>query len=76
MLIKQVNQKSALFVTTGIFSIKGLSFNQMSVSMDLSDIAILNIHGANYCCIISRISKSEAINLLKKVDLTEKYGTL
>ena len=76
MLIRQVNQKSALFVTTGIFSIKGLSFNQMSVSMDLSDIAILNIHGANYCCIISRISKSEAINLLKKVDLTEKYGTL
>ena len=76
MLIRQVNQKSALFVTAGIFSIKGLSFNQMSVSMDLSDIAILNIHGANYCCIISRISKSEAINLLKKVDLTEKYGTL
>ena len=76
MLIRQVNQKSALFVTTGIFSIKGLSFNQMSVSMDLSDIAILNIHGANYCCIISRSSKSEAINLLKKVDLTEKYGTL
>ena len=76
MLIRQVNQKSALFVTTGIFSIKGLSFNQMSVSMDLSNIAILNIHGANYCCIISRISKSEAINLLKKVDLTEKYGTL
>ena len=76
MLIRQVNQKSALFVTTGIFSIKGLSFNQMSVSMDLSDIAVLNIHGANYCCIISRISKSEAINLLKKVDLTEKYGTL
>ena len=76
MLIRQVNQKSVLFVTTGIFSIKGLSFNQMSVSMDLSDIAILNIHGANYCCIISRISKSEAINLLKKVDLTEKYGTL
>ena len=76
MLIRQVNQKSALFVTTGIFSIKSLSFNQMSVSMDLSDIAILNIHGANYCCIISRISKSEAINLLKKVDLTEKYGTL
>ena len=76
MLIRQVNQKSALFVTAGIFSIKGLSFNQMSVSMDLSDIAILNIHGANYCCIISRSSKSEAINLLKKVDLTEKYGTL
>ena len=32
------------------------------MSMNLSDIAILNIHGADYCCIISRISKSEAIN--------------
>ena len=46
--------------------------------MDLSDIAILNIKGADYCCIISRISKSEAINLMQNIDLTkkaEKYKT-
>ena len=32
-------------------------------SMNLSDSAILNIKGADYCCIISGISKREAINL-------------
>ena len=31
MLIKQANQKSAIFVTIGTFHIKALSFNQMSV---------------------------------------------
>ena len=38
-------------------------------SMNLSDISILNIKGADYQCIISGISKSEAINsiLPKKV---------
>ena len=40
--------------------------------MNLSNIAILNIKGADYCCIISEISKSEAVNLLKKADLKEE----
>ena len=31
MLLKQVHQKSAIFVTTVLFSIKGLSFNYMAV---------------------------------------------
>ena len=30
ILIRQVNQKSAIFVITSIFQIKGLNFNQMS----------------------------------------------
>ena len=46
------------------------------ISINLSDIAILNIHGADHLCIVSRISKSEAINLMKNVDLTEESGTL
>ena len=29
MLIKQANQKIAIFVTIGIFEVKGLSFNRM-----------------------------------------------
>ena len=41
------------------------------MSMNLSDISILNIKGANYSCIINGISKNEAINLLKNVNLTE-----
>ena len=42
------------------------------ISMKLSNLAILNIKGANYCCIISEISKSEDINLMQNIDLTEK----
>ena len=34
------------------------------MSMNLSDIAILNIKGSDYHCIISLISKNEAINLM------------
>ena len=44
----------------------------LRMSMNLSDIAILNIHSADYRCIISGISKSEAVNLLHNIDLTEK----
>ena len=48
----------------------------LMMSMDLSDIAILNIKGSDYCCIISLISKNEAIKLMQNVNLTEKSGTL
>ena len=41
--------------------------------MNLSNITILKITNADYCCIISGIiSKSEAIHLLRNTDLTEK----
>ena len=42
------------------------------MSMNLNDIAILNIKSAGYCCIISRISK----NLMQNTDLTKKSRTL
>ena len=42
------------------------------MSMNLSDIAILNIKGSDYCCIISLIRKTEAINLIQNAGLTEK----
>ena len=48
----------------------------LMMSMNLSNIAILNIKGSDYCCIISLISKNEAINLMQNADLTEKSGTL
>ena len=44
----------------------------LMVSMNLNDTAILNITGSDYCCIISLISKNEAINLMQNADLTEK----
>ena len=45
-------------------------------SINLIDIAILNSQGSDFRCIISLISKNEAINLLQNADLTEKSGTL
>ena len=44
----------------------------LMMSVNLSDIAILNIKGSDYCCIISLINKNEAINFLKNADLIEK----
>ena len=38
--------------------------------MNLSDIAISNNKGADCHCIISGISKSEAMNLIQNIDLT------
>ena len=46
------------------------------MSMDLRDIAALNIKGFDYCFILSGISKSEAINLMQNIDLTVKNRTL
>ena len=81
MLIRQANQKSAILVTIGIFLDKGFKFQPdvckgchdvLMISMNLSDFAILNIKSADYCCIVSGISNSEAVNLLQKADLKEK----
>ena len=46
------------------------------MSMNLDDIPILNIKIVGYHCFISRISKSEPVNLLQYTDLTEKSGIL
>ena len=45
-------QKSVIFVTNVCNRC-----HDLLMSMNLSDIAILNIKGSNYCCIISIISK-------------------
>ena len=44
--------------------------------MNFSDIAILNIHVADYHCIIIGINKTKAINLMENIDLIEKSRTL
>ena len=73
MLIRQANQKSVIFVTIGIFLDKWFKFQPdvcngchdvLMMSMNLSDIAILSINDADYCCIISGIIKSEVIILI------------
>ena len=44
--------------------------------MSLSDIYTFNIKNVDYRCIISGISKSEAIKLLQNINLSEIGGTL
>ena len=48
----------------------------LMVSMNLSHAAILNNKDHDYHCIISGISKIEALNLMQNVDLIGKNGTL
>ena len=48
----------------------------LMMSMNLSNIVILDIKGSDYCCIISLISNNKVINLIEKADLSEKCGTL
>ena len=40
--------------------------------MNLRNIPISKIKNTDYCCIITEISKNEAIKLLQNIDLTEK----
>ena len=44
----------------------------LTMSMNLSDIPILNINCSDYRCIISLTRENEAINLMQNADLTEK----
>ena len=81
ILIKKVHHNSVMFTTIAIFYIIVLKFQPnaysrchalLITSMNLSNIAILNIKGSDYYCIVSLISKNEAINLMQNVNLTEK----
>ena len=85
MLIRQVHQKG--FFHYWYFPDKGFMFeiscvrchqchDVLMMSIDLNSIGILSINGIDYRCIISRISKSGDIRLLKNVDLSEKSRTL
>ena len=46
------------------------------MSVNFRDVVVVNIKGSDYCCIISLISKNEAVDLMQNADLTEKSTTL
>ena len=80
ILVKQVHQKSDIchywyFLSKG-FKFQWYACNRFHdlwmMSMNLNNIYILNNKSADYRCIISGISKNEAIKLLKNIDFTEK----
>ena len=50
-------------------------YDVLMMSMSLSNIASLNNKIADYCFVIRGISKSEAINLLQNIYLTEENQT-
>ena len=76
IVTKQVHQKNEIYITIGIFLMSTVNLLWMHVilmmSINLNDIAILNISGADYRCIINGISKRDALNLLKNANLTKK----
>ena len=53
-----------------------LNYCLLIMSVNLSNIAMLNIKSSDYRCIITLIRKNEAMNLLQNADLTEKNGAL
>ena len=48
----------------------------LMVSINLSNMVILNIKDSDFRCVISLISKNEAIELMENADLTEKSTAL
>ena len=85
MLMKQVHQKGVVFCHYWCFLNYSFKFQPnvcnrchdlLMMSMNLSNIGILKIKGSNHRCIISLISKNEAINVTQNANLTEKSGTL
>ena len=80
MLIRQV-RKMVWCLAVIVFLDNGFKFhanvcnrchNVLVMSTNLSHIAILKIHWADYRCVISGISKMGAINLLKFANLAKK----
>ena len=47
-------------------------YDVLMISMNLSNITILNIHGVNYRCTVNGIDKSETVSLLQNIHLTNK----
>ena len=49
--------------------------NELMMYKNLCDIAIWKLYSIDYCCIITSVSKSEALNL-QNIDSNEKCRTL
>ena len=83
MLLKQVHQKKCDICHYWYFLNNSFKFQPnfcyrchgLLMSMNLSNIAILNSKSSEYCC-ISGITKSEAINLMQNTNMTVKNWTL
>ena len=52
------------------------SHDLLRMSINLSDIAILNVKGSNYCGIICEIIKNDAMNIMQNAYFTGKSRPL
>ena len=50
-------------------------YDLLMMSMKLSDIVIINTKCADYCCLVSGISKIETISLMQNINLIEESET-
>ena len=75
MLIIQPNQKSAIKEFNFQLNVCNGCLDLVMMSMNVSDIAVLNIKSVGYRCIITGISKIGSINLMQNINLTEKSRT-
>ena len=71
-LITQVHQKSAYFVIIGKLKMLDLNLNQnvctkyrdvLMTAYELKNIAILNVKGVDYSCILWGNSKNKGVNI-------------
>ena len=76
-----MRQKNVMFATIVFFfnyifkfqpNLCNRCHDLLMMSINFSDIAILNIKGSGYRCIISSIRKNEAINLMQSAAFPEK----
>ena len=76
--IRQVNQKECVISHYWYFLDGGFKFchDVLIMSMNLSGIIVLNIHGVDYHCTINKILNGETISLTQNADLNKKVGKL
>ena len=75
MLIKQVHQKSVIFVTIGILNILVLSMNRIFNLMRKA-MSFNHVKGSAYRINFWYMSKDDAINKMNGSNLVDKMGVL
>ena len=74
--IRMLKKKISKYMTSISKNVYTDKLDEIVMSMNLSDIAILNIKSADYWCIITGFSKNGAINLMQNADLNKKSGII
>ena len=83
--IKQMHQKSVIFVIIGILKILVLKYEPylcngghdlIQKAMNFNDIAIVSIKESDYRNHVWYVSKNDAINIMNNSNLNDKSGVL